>query len=550
MKTNMLTRYDTYEEIHRNFTWNIPTLYNIADDVCDRWAGDADRLALVYEDRAKQVHRYTFAQVRRFANQWANTLQSLGLGRGDRVTVLLAQDPEAALTHVACWKGGMVSCPTSVLFGADALVYRLNDSGARVLITDSANYPKALEARASAPRLEHIFVTDGAPEGARNFWDAIKDAAEDFENVRTEAEETAWISYTSGTTGMPKGSVQPHRMMLGHIPSLEFAYDFFPQPRDTLWSPADWAWMAGLMDVIFPGWFHGCTVVATAMKGFEPEEAYRILDQHAVTLSLLTPTMLKLMRGVPNPLARYNLKLRAVVSGGEAVGKELIEWGRRELNISINEGFGQTEANVILANNGNVMPIKPGSLGRPTPGTVCAIIDDDGRELPPGQAGHIACRRPHPVMLKEYLNKPEATRDKFIGDWLITGDTGHMDEDGYFWFHGRADDVITSSGYRIGPSEIEDALLKHPAVRMAAVIGVPDPVRTEIIKAFIIAAPGVTPDDALVETLKDSVRSRLARHEVPRLIEFVDSLPMTTTGKIMRRELREQEKARLAAGGG
>lgn len=546
--TSMLTRYDTYEEIHRNFHWNIPAEYNIADDVCERWAGEPTRLALIYEDRDKRVHRYTFAQIRDYANQWANTLRSLGLVRGDRVTVQLAQDPECAITHVACWKAGMVSCPTSVLFGADALAYRLNDSGAKVLITDSANYAKVQDARGQAPGLEHVFVIDGEPPGSRNFWTAIRDASTAFENVRTAAEETAWISYTSGTTGMPKGSVQPHRMMLGHIPSLEFAYDFFPQAGDRLWSPADWAWMAGLMDVIFPGWFHGCPVVATAMKGFEPEEAYRILSEHEVTLSLLTPTMLKLMRGVPDPLSRYRLRLRAVVSGGEAVGKELIEWGRRELGISINEGFGQTEANVILANNGNVMPIKPGSLGRPTPGTICAIVDDQGRELPPGQPGHIACKRPHPVMLKEYLNKPEATRDKFIGDWLITGDTGHMDEDGYFWFHGRADDVITSSGYRIGPSEIEDALLKHPAVRMAAVIGVPDPVRTEIIKAFIIPTAGTVPSDALVEELKESVRTRLAKHEVPRLIEFVDALPMTTTGKIMRRELRETEKAKRGVG--
>ncbi len=542
--TNLLKRGDSYAEIYRNFKWNIPAQYNIADDVCDRWANGSERLALIYEDKTKQVHRYTFQQIQQYANQWANTLCGLGLQRGDRVTVLLAQDPECAITHVACWKAGLVSCPTSVLFGADALIYRLHDSRARVLITDSANFAKAEEAQRAAPLLAHIFVVDGAPAGSRNFWDTIATAASTFENVRTEAEETAWISYTSGTTGMPKGSVQPHRMMLGHMPSLEFAYDFFPQPQDTLWSPADWAWMAGLMDVIFPGWFHGCTVVATAMKGFEPEEAYRILAQHAVTLALLTPTMLKLMRGVPDPLSRHKLKLRAVVSGGESVGKELIEWGRRELKMSINEAFGQTECNVILANNGNVMEIKPGSLGRPTPGSIVAIIDDAGQEVAPGQTGHIACKRPHPVMLKEYLNKPEATRDKFIGDWLITGDTGHMDEDGYFWFHGRADDVITSSGYRIGPSEIEDALLKHPAVKMAAVIGVPDPVRTEIIKAFIIPAPGVIPSDALIEELKDSVRQRLAKHEVPRLIEFVESLPMTTTGKIMRRELREQEKTK------
>lgn len=542
----MLTRGETYDEVYNAFEWNIPERYNIANDVCDQWADDAGRIALIYEDAQKKVHTYTFGDIRRYANQFANTLLTKGLRRGDRVMLLLAQDPECAIAHVACFKSGIVSSPTSVLFGPDAITYRLNDSGAKAVVTDSANFAKIQEVRAACPNLEHVFVIDGEPQGAENFWTAIADADDTFTNVDTAADDIAWISYTSGTTGMPKGSVQPHRLLLGHMPSLEFIYDFFPQDNDVLWSPADWAWMAGLADILLPGWFHGCTVVATAMKGFEVEEAYRILDQHKVTLALLTPTMLKLMRQVPDPLARYELKLRAALSGGESVGKELLEWADRELHIKINEGFGQTECNVILGNNGNVFPIKPGSIGRPTPGTVCAIIDDDGNELPPGEEGHIACKRPHPVMLLEYLNKPEATRDKFIGDWLITGDAGHMDEDGYFWFHGRADDVITSSGYRIGPGEIEDALLKHDAVQMAAAIGVPDPVRTEIIKAFVIPAPGVTPSEELVNELRESVKSRLAKHEVPKLIEFVDSLPMTTTGKIMRRELREREKQAAA----
>ena len=543
--TNLLKRGSTYEEVYNNFKWDIPEYYNIADDVCDRWADDPGRIALVYEDAEKKVHTYAFADVRKYANQLANTLLGYGLGRGDCVTLLLAQDPECAIAHVACWKAGMVSGPCSVLFGADAISYRVNDCRAKAIITDMANYPKVAEIRDDCPTLEHVLVIDGDADGAVNFWQAIETAADAFTNAKTQAEDIGWISYTSGTTGMPKGSVQPHRMMLGHMPPLEFIYDFFPQENDVLWSPADWAWMAGLMDVLMPGWFHGCKVVATAMKGFDPEQAYRILEQHEVTLALLTPTMLKLMRQVPDPLARYQLKLRAVLSGGESVGVGLLEWAKAELDLSINEGFGQTECNVILGNNGNVFPIKPGSLGKATPGGVVAIIDDDGNEVAPGTEGHIVCKRPHPIMLLEYLNKPEATRDKFIGDWLITGDVGHMDEDGYFWFHGRGDDVITSSGYRIGPGEIEDALLKHDAVQMAAVIGVPDPVRTEVIKAFIILAQGVTPSEALADELKEYVRNRLAKHEMPRMIEFVESLPMTTTGKIMRRELREREKAKL-----
>ena len=542
MKTNLLERGATYEEVCEKFSWDIPEEYNIASDVCDRWADDPSRIALVYEDSKRAQHVYTYSDIRSHANKLANTLRSYGLAEQDVVTLLLAQDPECAISHVACWKAGMISGPCSVLFAGEAIKYRINDCKARVVITDLANYDKVNGIRSECPSLIKILVIDGEPEGAVNFWSAIEKESASFENVKTKAEDVAWISYTSGTTGLPKGSVQPHRMMLGHMPSLEFIYDFFPQDNDALWSPADWAWMAGLMDVIMPGWFHGAKVVATAMKGFDADDAYRILAEHEVTLALLTPTMLKLMRQVPSPLDRYDLKLRAVLSGGEAVGAGLLEWAERELKLSINEGFGQTECNVILGNNGNLFPIKPGSLGKPTPGSIVKIIDDNGNEVPAGTEGHIACKRPDPVMLLEYLNKPEATKEKFIGDWLITGDVGHMDEEGYFWFHGRGDDVITSSGYRIGPGEIEDALLKHDAVQMSAVVGVPDPVRTEVIKAFIILKDGIKGNEALGEELREFVRGRLAKHEVPRFIEFVDSLPMTTTGKIMRRELRNREE--------
>jgi len=539
--TRLLKPGSTYDEVFGNFAWNIPEWYNIADDVCDRWADDRGRVALIFEDANRTVRYYSFADFRKYANQLANTLLGYGLARGDRVSVLLSQSPECVIAHVACWKAGMVSAPCSVLFAGEAIAFRLNDSAVRVMITDSVNYPKVAAIRGQCPRLERILVVDGEPQGAENFWRVIERADDGFVNARTLAEDIAWISYTSGTTGPPKGSVQPHRMMLGHMPGMEFFFDFFPQPNDVLWSPADWAWMAGFMDVLMPGLFHGCTVVGTAMKAFDAEEAYRILSRYRVTLSLLTPTMLKLMRQVSDPLSRYPLRLRAVLSGSESVGVSLLEWAQSELGLNINEGYGQTECNVILGNNGKIFPVRPGSLGKPAPGAVVRIVDNEGREVPPGTEGHIACRRPHPVMLLEYLNRPEATREKFVGDWLITGDLGHMDEDGYFWFHGRADDVITSSGYRIGPGEIEDALLKHAAVQMAAVIGVPDPVRTEIIKAFIIPKAGVQGSETLAEELRSFVRERLARHEVPRLIEFVDSLPMTNTGKIMRRKLRERE---------
>ncbi len=541
MLTSLLNQGNSYETVYSNFKWNIPEKYNIAYDVCDRWASDRERIALVYENDQKNQNIFYFRDIQKYANQLANFFTGLGLKKGDVVTLLLAQDPECAIAHVACWKAGIISSPCSVLFASDAIKYRLNDCKTKIIITDEANYQKVCDIKKDCPHLEHIILTNTSTKDAGNFWKLIENENTSFTNVVTKAEDVAWISYTSGTTGMPKGSVQPHRMMLGHMPSLEFIYDFFPKKRDALWSPADWAWMAGLMDILMPGWFHGCKVVATAMKGFDAEDAYRILAQHEVTLALLTPTMLKLMKQVDAPLSKYSLKLRAVLSGGEAVGASLLEWAQEELKLMVHEGFGQTECNVILGNNGKLFPIKPGSLGKPTPGSTVKIVNNDGVELAPGEEGHIACLRPDPVMLLEYLNKPEATKEKFIGDWLITGDLGHMDEEGYFWFHGRADDVITSSGYRIGPSEIEDALIKHEAVQIAAAIGVPDPVRTEVIKAFIILSEGYEGNRQLKEELKNFVRQKLAKHEVPKEIEFVNSLPMTTTGKIMRKELRKKE---------
>ncbi|MGB8502938.1 AMP-binding protein, partial [Mycobacterium sp.] len=332
--------------------------------------------------------------------------------------------------------------------------------------------------------------------------------------------------------------------LLGHVPCIEMQHDFFPQRGDLQWGPLDWAWIAGLMDLLMPSWFHGMPVLAFRSIGFDPEQAYHMMAKHRVTNALLVPTMIRLMKQVPDPLARFDLNLRSLVSGGEAVGKEIIEWTQETLNVRINEVFGQTECNLVLGHNAMLMQPKPGSLGQPIPGHVGAVVDDEGNELPPGEVGHIAFKRPDPVMLLEYWNNPQATKDKFVGNWLLTGDLGQRDEDGYFWYHGRADDVITSAGYRIGPGEIEEALLRHPAVRLAAAIGVPDPVRTESIKAFLVLAEGQRPSKALEDEIREFVRTRLARHEYPRAIEFVDSLPTTTTGKIMRRELRERERAK------
>jgi acetyl-CoA synthetase len=543
-----MERMQTYQQLYASFRWNIPARYNIASDVCDRHAAEPDKIALVGEAPDGKVWRMTFRDVQRKANQLANFLLSIGLTKGDRVMLLLGQNPWTAIAHVACWKAGLVSVPVSILFAADAVAFRLGHVAARVVITDLANLPTAVRARAQAADALRIFVIDGREPEAESLPESIGPARDTFANVDTAADDPAFLNFTSGTTGNPKGALQAHRSMLGHLPGAEFCLDFFPQPHDLMWSPADWSWLAGLMDVLMPAWYHGVPVLTFRAARFDPEQAFAMIGRHSVRTALLVPTMLRLMRQVSDPVERFGAKLRAIYSGGEPVGKELLEWSAEVLKLPINEVFGQTECNLVLGSNSSVMPIKPGSIGRAIPGHIAAVVDDDGQTLPPGMTGNIAIRRPDPVMMLEYWHNPEATRDKYAGDWLITGDLGACDEEGYFWFQGRADDVITSGGYRIGPAEIEDALARHPAVVMAAAVGVPDPVRTESIKAFVIVKEGFATGQQLADEIRGFVREHLAKHEVPRDIEFVDALPMTNTGKIQRKKLREAERAKFAAG--
>jgi len=540
-----LPKGGSYEEICDKFEWQIPEFFNIADAVCDRWANDENRIAITHQSLDGAATNFTFAAIRSNTNQLANLLGTLGLVKGDRVLVMLTQSPACAISHIGCFKSGIVSCLASVLFGPDGVRHRLQSSCAKVCITDGNNLAKVLEIKDQCPTLQHVLVvTDdecGADiNGVLPFWSSLSAESTDYENVKTRAEDTAWISYTSGTTGNPKGVLMPHRVLLGNKPLFEYYYDYGPKPSDVLWSPADWAWIAGLINILLIGWYSGCRVVSTEMQGFDAKLAYRILEHHQITVSLLTPTVLKLMRQIEAE-ETYDIQLRVVLSGGEAVGRELALWADERFGLTISEGFGQTECNGMIGTNPRLMTTRHGSLGKAMPGSTCAIVDDEGIEVSPGTTGNIAIKRPHPAMFSGYLDNPAATAAKFIGDWMITGDLGEQDEDGYLWFHGRTDDVITSSGYRIGPTEIEDCLLKSDAVQLAAVIGVPDEERTEVIKAFVVLAEHVEPSDTLANDLKQLVRDNLAKHEVPRLIEFVTSLPLTTTGKIMRRTLRDWE---------
>jgi len=545
-----VTAIDRYRQARDAFRWQVPARFNIGVDACDRWARGDGRLALIFEAADGAVSRFSFDELRQQSNRLANGWRRAGLAVGDRVAILLPQAPETGIAHLAAYKSGAIAVPLFTLFGPEALQYRLADSGARMLVTDAGGLAKVLPLLGQLPALERIYCVAGpadAPGAAGPgaaataailpLESAMANEADDFEPVDTAAEDPAVIIYTSGTTGKPKGVLHAHRVLLGHLPGVEMSHGSFPQEGDLIWTPADWAWIGGLLDVLLPAWHHGVPVLARRFAKFDAEAGFDLMSRHRVTCTFLPPTALRMLRLVPSPRSRWPLALRSVASGGEPLGKELLDWGRRELGLTLHEFYGQTECNMIVSACAPLFETAAGWIGKPALGHQVEIIGDDGRLLPPGELGHIAVRSPDPVMFLRYWNNPSATAEKFIGEHLVTGDSGVMDEDGFVRFVGRMDDVITSAGYRIGPGPIEDCLISHPAVKEAAVVGVPDPERTEIVKAFIVLRDGQQPSDDLVRSIQDHVRSRLSAYEYPRAVEFIDALPMTATGKVIRKDL-------------
>jgi acetyl-CoA synthetase len=532
-----------YDRLTAAFRWRIPPHYNIGVDVCDRWARDeADRPAILDVMPDGQVNVLTFGALSEQSNRLANMLAQHGVARGDRVAVLLPQGAATAIAHVAIYKLGAIALPLAVVFGADALSFRLKDAGAKALIANAAGVDKVGPIRSDLPDLSLVISTDGPDGDVLGFERALERASPDFTPADTGPDDPALIIYTSGTTGPSKGALHAHRVLLGYLPGVQVPHEFLPQAGDRLWTPADWAWIGGLLDILLPGLHFGLPVVARRLEKFDPEAAFRLMADLKVRNVFMPPTALRMLRTVANPRGRFDLDLRTIGSGGETLGAETLAWGREALGLAINEFYGQTEANLVVASCAAIGVAKPGSMGKPAPGHTVAVIRDDGSLCEPGELGQIAVRRPNPVMFLGYWNNPAATAKKFIGDWMVTGDQGVADADGFLRFVGRDDDVITSAGYRIGPGEIEDCLIQHPAVALAAAVGKPDPVRTEIVKAFVVLKKGVEPSDALAADIQSFVRARLSAHEYPREIAFRPNLPLTTTGKVIRRLLREGEK--------
>ncbi len=535
----MLPAADNYEDLYGTFNWRIPKAYNIGQDCCDKWADGSGRLAILHKASDGKLEPYSFDLLKDRSNRLANALKAAGVASGDRAAVLLPQRPETAIAHLAIYKLGAIAVPLFVLFGPEALEYRLADSGATVLITDADGAAKVNALRDKLPSLRNIISVSGPEEnGVLDYGALIEKGSASFAPVQTGPDDPAVIIYTSGTTGSPKGALHGHRVLLGHLPGVEMPQELFPKPGDLFWTPADWAWIGGLYDVLLPSLHHGVPVLAHRFQKFDPEAAFALMAEAKVRNAFLPPTALKMLRQVDRARERFGHNLRSIGSGGETLGQGLLDWGRDTFGLTINEFYGQTECNLVLSNNAGIMPVRPGSMGRAVPGHRVAIVDDRGNPQSDGTEGNIAVGAPDPVMFLRYWNNPEATAAKFAGEWLLTGDRGVRDSDGYFHFVGREDDVITSAGYRIGPGEIEDCLLRHPAVQMAAAVGIPDELRTERVKAFLVLKQGYTPSETLAQEIQEWVKGRLAAYEYPREVEFRDNLPMTATGKIMRRELR------------
>ena len=516
---------------------------------CGQWAAARARRALEWEDESGARAAYSFHDVQAAANRLSNALAALGVTRGERVAIILPQRPETAIAYIAIFQMGAIALPLSHLFGPDALEYRMEHAEASIAIVESATIANQRALRERLTHLRQVLGVQTRESGVLGWSELLEKASTNFTPVDTLADDPALIIYTSGTTGPPKGALKAHRTLIGNVPGFVHSHDFFPRAGDLFWSPADWAWTGGLMDALLPSLMFGVPILGYRGR-FDAEKAYYLIEKYGVRNSFLFPTALKLMmKAVPSPRQKYSLNVRSIMSAGEAVGVTVFEWAREHLGVTINEMFGQTEINYVVGNCQSAWPAKPGSIGRPYPGHRVAVIDDDGRECPRGTPGDVALHRrdrhghPDPVFFLGYWKRDDATAAKFTGDpedsWCRTGDTAVMDEAGYLWYQGRSDDVFKAAGYRIGPSEIENCLVKHAAVANAAVVPKPDAERGALVKAYVVLAPGHLASRALEQELQAHVRGKLAPYEYPKEIEFIEALPMTTTGKVQRKRLRD-----------
>jgi len=542
---------EAYESLYASFRWELPPRLNIARACADVWAARApDRVCLI-EDRGPAAARtMTYGELAGASRRFAGAMARAGVGRGDRVAIVLPQSFAAAIAHLGVYRRGAIAVPLAQRFGPEALGYRLAASGARMVVIHAAALATLEAIDAPLPALDTVAVVDGdmsSGSGYRDFEAMLADGDGPDVETATGPDDPAMIIFTSGTTGPPKGALHGHRVLMGHLPGMQFHHEGFPKGADRLWTPSDWAWAGGLLNALLPSLYFGVPVVFTGAR-FRAEEAFALMARQKVRNAFLPATALRMLAGVDDRNALEDLDLRTIGSAGESLPAATYDWARDRLGLTVNEFYGQTECNMVLGSSAAFGVSKGGAIGKPVPGHQVALVDEEGRSVPPGDAGTIAVRAPDPVMFMNYWQDPEATAAKFAGEWLLTGDQGVMDEEGYVAFIGRDDDIITSAGYRIGPGDVENCLLSHPAVKLAAVVGKPDPLRTEIVKAYVVLHDPDGADAGLAFEIQHFVRERLSAHEYPRELAFVAEMPLTTSGKIVRRMFREKAAAEAAAG--
>jgi acetyl-CoA synthetase len=538
-----LSGVSSYEEAEKRISWELPDTFNMGSALVDRHADQRDRVAVFWENVDGPNESWTFWELHQQCNRFGNALHNIATDEEMVVGVFMPQRPETIVAHAGTWRAGGTSVPLPYTYESESLVYRIEDAGISVLVGHADKRETLRNVVEQTDTLEHVLLVGELPDDRdaheRHYDEAVESSSTDFTPVETAPDDTGIIIYTSGTTGEPKGGVHGHRILLGHLPGYQMIYNM--DMEGVYYTPAGWGWGGGLLDLVSPALMFGQPVVAMNDDKFRPDEHFALMEQYGITHSFMPPTALNMLRDEDD--SEYELQLEVLATGGEALTSDAYEWAENR-DVVINEFYGQTEANFIVANCNELWGTKPGSMGRAMPGRDVAVVDDEAEPVETGEVGEVALKHPEndPIYFKRFLHKPEKTNAVRTGDWHLTGDLASMDEDGYFWYKSRKDDVIISSGYRISPTVVENDLMQHAAVAEAAVVGIPDETRGELVKAFVKLAEGYEPSDALVTELQEFVKDNLAKHEYPRAVEFVDEFPTTESGKIRRKELREQEQ--------
>jgi acetyl-CoA synthetase/medium-chain acyl-CoA synthetase len=533
-----------YQKEKEQWKWNIPESYNIGYDCVDKHAEgkNKDKNALIWENEQGDTEQYTFVQMKELSNKFGNILKSLGIKKGDRFLIRLPDIPAFQISFIGGVKIGAVPIPSSVMFRSKEIEYRVNDSESKAVITTSKYVKEVHGIQKSCPSLKNIIVVGDAKESEISYEAEMKNASPSLTLEKTKKTDIAFFCYTSGTTGDPKGAVHMHQWVPGNDPSVLFWQN--TNENDIIGHTGNLSWIFPLGNGFLYPWRWGITTMVYDGK-FTPEKWFELIQKYKITNLASVPTCYRMFVTIKDAQKTYDLSsLRHCISAGEPLNPEVMNIWKKRFGMNIFDGIGMTEVMVYLSNMKN-MPIKPGSCGRPQPGKICDIIDEDGEIMPVGEPGMLAVNRDDPGLFREYWRKPEKTKKSFKGDWFLTGDVLYKDEDGYFWFSGRGDDLIMASGYRISPFEVESAIISHPEVLEAAVVASPDEIRGVIVKSFIILHDMTKASEDLKKDIQEHTKRVAAPYKYPREIEFVEELPKTQSGKIKRKILREQEQMKI-----